>query len=538
MSTKKPRVGLKAELRNARETKHLLYATNTHAQAPVLDKSSNSIVWDLKYTKPRGADQHKIDAPPNVIERLLRDKVNLRMGGSCAHAELLRLFRHYDKDGSGQIELDEFKKMMSAFNILLTHKAAKGMFQKYDTGGDGTISFQEFKKAVMLQKDPREPDPVPVCPGDFGPKEIDHMTKAGGRGMEITEIDWHTGKINASPAHIEKVLRQKLQERTGVAANVELRRSWKLFDPDGSKQISIQEFEQVLKSFNLNLTNKKLREMFDRYDVNGNGFIDQAEFEAGVLNGRLPRRGELGARSFAGNQDLTDQSAHTSRGKMGPLLKTGGLFLQTRAGLYEGDTPEAIERTLRTKLRERSVDSPHHELHRIWQHYDKDFDHRVDINEFRQVLVAFNIHPSEQCLQRLFDRYSEKGNGLVERQVFEDAVLNGNMPKGGLARAAGRRSARSKTSMALRGHMDAQADQQGMLKMQQTKLESQARETLDLLKQAKAVNTRVLQMQDSLEGRRSSRSSMPRTGRTRTGRSSRRSRISTPLGLEITGGSY
>jgi len=179
--------------------------------------------------------------------------------------------------------------------------------------------------------------------------------------MEITEIDWHTGKINANPAHIEKVLRQKLQERTGVAANVELRRSWKLFDPDGSKQISIDEFEQVLRSFNLNLTRKRLREMFDRYDVNGNGFIDQAEFEAGVLNGRLPRPGEsLKKRQFAGDQD--QEEAHTSRGKMGPLLKTGGLFQQTRAGMYDGDTPELIERTLRNKLMESSIDRPQHEL--------------------------------------------------------------------------------------------------------------------------------------------------------------------------------
>ena len=73
---------------------------------------------------------------------------------------------------------------------------------------------------------------------------------------------------------------------------------------------------------------------------------------------------------------------------MGPLLKTGGLFQQTRAGMYDGDTPELIERTLRGKLRERSIDRPQHELHRIWQQYDKDFDHRVDINEFRQVRLS------------------------------------------------------------------------------------------------------------------------------------------------------
>ena len=85
-SKKVPKVGLKAELRNARVTKHLLYSTKIHEpvrsacpcwfdiylQPPALAKSSNSIIWDLSYKKPKGADQHKIEAPPNVIERLLR----------------------------------------------------------------------------------------------------------------------------------------------------------------------------------------------------------------------------------------------------------------------------------------------------------------------------------------------------------------------------------------------------------------------------------------------------------------------------------
>ena len=104
------------------------------------------------------------------------------------------------------------------------------MFRKYDIGGDGTISFEEFKKAVMLQQAPDAPDPEPVCPPDFGPPMLDFYTKGGGRGLEITSIDWSTGKVDASVNHIEKVLRNKLSERTGVGANYELRRAWNLFD--------------------------------------------------------------------------------------------------------------------------------------------------------------------------------------------------------------------------------------------------------------------------------------------------------------------
>eukprot|EP00656_Telonema_subtile_P049519 TRINITY_DN6177_c0_g1_i7.p1 TRINITY_DN6177_c0_g1~~TRINITY_DN6177_c0_g1_i7.p1 ORF type:complete len:561 (-),score=103.81 TRINITY_DN6177_c0_g1_i7:178-1860(-) len=501
----KPKVGLKAELRNARETKHLIYNTNTSAAPPQLAQSSNSIVWDLKYRKPKGSDQHKIEAGPSVVERLLRDKLQSKIGGACSHSELLKMFRHFDKDGSGEIELSEFKKMMSGFNVTLTHPAARAMFRKYDLGGDGSISFEEFKKAVMLEQNPSDPNPPLVCPADFGPREIDYMAKGGGRGLEITRINWHTGKIDATPDMVEKVLRQKLNERTGVGANFELRRAWNLFDRDGSKRITIDELEKVLKSFNLNLSNRRLREFFARYDVDGDGSIDQVEFEAGVLNGKFPKKGRV--RNFAGSEDLTRRPS-SAQGRIGPALKTGGLTMQNRSGMYSGNTPEAIERTLRSKLGERSTDRACHELHRIWQHYDKDFDHRVDISEFRQILVSFNIHPSDDCLRKMFQRYDGNDDGLIERDEFENAILNGVLPKGNAPTPKpSARTNRSLTSQGFHNEQEARKAQNQMLQAQRGKLEAQARETMALLHQAREVNSRVMHMQESMGGRRSSRRS-------------------------------
>ena len=133
-------------------------------QAPVLGKSSNSIVWDLKFKKPKGADQHKIETSPDIVERLLRclpqmraeiaatgimctcgwrvpahmqsycafpgttTKVRLRfLSRSMTDRSLraLQPLRWLLADGSGPIELSEFKKMMAAFNINLTHHVSQ-----------------------------------------------------------------------------------------------------------------------------------------------------------------------------------------------------------------------------------------------------------------------------------------------------------------------------------------------------------------------------------------------------------------------------
>lgn len=53
------------------------------------------------------------------------------------------------------------------------------------------------------------------------------------------------------------------------------RRAWNLIDKDGSKRIDINELDSMLKAFNINLSRRKLKELFARYDVNGDGTIDQ-----------------------------------------------------------------------------------------------------------------------------------------------------------------------------------------------------------------------------------------------------------------------
>jgi len=453
----------------------------------------------FRYVKPKGSKNFKMEAPAAAIERLVRDKISSKVAGACSHTELLRLFRHYDRDGSGAIDIHEFKKMMGAFNINLTNKAAKEMFTRYDKDGQGTISYEEFKTQVMGEAD--KPVKPRVCPTSFVSEPVDYMCRGGGRGLEITDIDWHNGKVNAAPSLIEKVMRQKLFERTGSAANYELRRTWNLIDSDGSKKIDMDELDGFLKKFNINMTRKKLKELFHRYDVNGDGFIDQAEFENGVLNGRFPKKMDH-SRHFAGQLDLDTRPA-TAKGVPSRALRNGGITGVDFSGHVSGATkPEQIERTLRTKLRERSEGRSCHELHRVWQQYDKDFDHRVDINEFKQILVAFNIHPADAMLRQLFRRYDANDDGLIERAEFENAVLNGILPRG---------AAPSRAKSSIGGNRtDREADQ--ALDGEREALEFHARQTMGLLQQAKEANRRVLELQNS--GGFSSRSrTMSRQGR-------------------------
>lgn len=159
-------------------------------------------------------------------------------------------------------------------------------------------------------------------------------------------------------------------------------------------------------------------------------------------------------------------------------------------------TAEEIERTLRVKLRERTEGRSCHELHRIWTQYDKDFDHRVDINEFKQILVSFNIHPSDDLLRSLFRRYDTNDDGLIERAEFENAILNGILPRGGRAQTS-QGFHRAGQNVSNRSVTD------NLLSEERAKLEQHARVTMSLLQEAKAANRRVLKLQSSPFSRRS-----------------------------------
>lgn len=59
--------------------------------------------------------------------------------------ELRLCFEKFDKNGDGQISLDELKEVMKGLGENLTESELKDMMSDADTNRDGYIDFQEFK---------------------------------------------------------------------------------------------------------------------------------------------------------------------------------------------------------------------------------------------------------------------------------------------------------------------------------------------------------------------------------------------------------
>ncbi|XP_071387266.1 parvalbumin-like EF-hand-containing protein [Centroberyx affinis] len=72
-----------------------------------------------------------------------------------------KAFHMLDKDGSGYIEWNEIKYILSTVpnsthSMPLSDEEAEAMIQAVDADGDGRIDYSEFSNMVKLEKKPRK----------------------------------------------------------------------------------------------------------------------------------------------------------------------------------------------------------------------------------------------------------------------------------------------------------------------------------------------------------------------------------------------
>lgn len=64
--------------------------------------------------------------------------------------ELRKTFRLFDKNGDGQISVQELRESLSSLGEEITEEEAKEMIQEADVDGDGYINFEEFARVMVI----------------------------------------------------------------------------------------------------------------------------------------------------------------------------------------------------------------------------------------------------------------------------------------------------------------------------------------------------------------------------------------------------
>jgi Ca2+-binding EF-hand superfamily protein len=166
------------------------------------------------------------------------------------------------------IRPDEFKKAISnRFQLIASDQQIDALFREFDDDNSGAIDMTEFLRGLYPADDMGEIE-KPKTPKKLKPAAF--MSN-----MEMAHWDLPT---------IVNMLREKIDAFSRLD-NGKFSKAFKLFC--GTKEtIGRAEFAATVQArFNMNLGKENIDRLFDKFDADGNGVIDKVEFIAGVLSG-------------------------------------------------------------------------------------------------------------------------------------------------------------------------------------------------------------------------------------------------------------
>lgn len=152
------------------------------------------------------------------------------------------VFRKFDKDGSGDLDLGEIKQALAELGLKVDANAAAEVLQRYDTDRSGRLSLKEFRPLVKELKGFQQsqlaaggqpagspPLPPPAGTGETVGQIFRRMDKDGSGDLDIGEVREALGALGL--------------QADGAAAAEILQR----YDADRSGRLSLPEFRALAK---------------------------------------------------------------------------------------------------------------------------------------------------------------------------------------------------------------------------------------------------------------------------------------------------
>jgi centrin-1 len=127
-------------------------------------------------------------------------------------------------------------------------------FELFDTDGSGTIETQELKIAMRaLGFEPKQ-------------EEIDKM---------VRDVD-DDGSGSVDFPEFLDMMAHKILNRDPIE---EINKAFKLFDDDNTGKVTFKNLKRVAKELGERLTDEELQEMIDEADRDGDGEVNNDEFQ-------------------------------------------------------------------------------------------------------------------------------------------------------------------------------------------------------------------------------------------------------------------
>jgi len=194
-----------------------------------------------------------------AFEKEIRNKLALKSNGKQSEeAILVKSFKYFDMDNSGECEKDEWIKSLNKIGITgFNEQKLLSLFEAYDLNNSGGLDYKEFVNAVYRQDDDEE----------------EQSTPKKQKSKQVVEED-------NEPLKNSKVMdkfREKILSRGGKGI-LGLARQFKIFDDNRSMTLDLPELTKAIRDFRVDLSPNEIKVLFNLIDTDQSGEVSYDEF--------------------------------------------------------------------------------------------------------------------------------------------------------------------------------------------------------------------------------------------------------------------
>jgi Ca2+-binding EF-hand superfamily protein len=321
------------------------------------------------------------------VEAAVRQYVEAKSGfaNESRKARMVdKIFQEFDRDGSGQVDEEEFLAGLVRMNIVGCTEECLDLFDKLDPDMSGAISYAEFAAYLFPGgRDERAEEEAPFGRGGVGRGGAGRGGKNGAATATATAAGGRAAREGQDVvARVKARILELAGAHTGIRGATRVLRK---MDTDGSNSLNASELKEGMLSYGVSLTPAEVRTLMQYFDRDGSGKITIEEFLRGL-------RGEMGrARRRLVRSAWEQLVSHLEMD--GPndviTLKELGSFYDVRKNPAVMDGGMTEEQALRLFM----------------SHWDKDHDDKVSWKEF-------------------LDYYGDLSAGIERDDYFELMIRN------------------------------------------------------------------------------------------------------------------
>ena len=195
-----------------------------------------------------------------AFEKEIRNKLAIKTNGKQSEeAILIKSFKYFDLDNSGECDREEWLKALTKIGITgFNEQKLLELFEAYDQNKNGSLDYKEFVGAIFNDEDEE----------DEKPKNL-NKNNDGNEGENV--------KSALKDSKIMDKFREKILSRGGKGI-LGLARQFKIFDDNNSGTLDLPELTKAIKDFRVDISPNEIKILFSIIDSDQTGEVSYDEF--------------------------------------------------------------------------------------------------------------------------------------------------------------------------------------------------------------------------------------------------------------------